>query len=94
MDRRTSHAVAFGLGFLTGALVLATLTGSRGDILAHLLVADLVALLLAAIMGVQVRAARARVEQCRAEADVERAARASAERALELAHSQAAEKKG
>src|SRR5204863_215244 len=48
MNRSTSHAVAFGLGFLTGALLLAML------------------------LGLQVRVARARAEQFRALLDTER----------------------
>jgi len=48
MDRRTSHTIAFGLGFLTGALLLAML------------------------MGLQVRVARARAEEFRAEAEAQR----------------------
>ena len=48
MDRRTRDAVAFGLGFLAGALLLAML------------------------MGLQVRVVQARAEQFRAEAEAER----------------------
>ena len=48
MNRSTRDAVAFGLGFLTGALLLAML------------------------MGLQVRVAQARAEQFRAEAEAQR----------------------
>jgi hypothetical protein len=54
MDRRTRDAVAFGLGFLTGALLLAML------------------------LGLQVRVAQARAEEFRAEAEAERKQTAAA----------------
>jgi hypothetical protein len=47
MNRSTSHAIAFGLGFLTGALLLAML------------------------MGLQVRVARAQAAHFRAEAEAQ-----------------------
>jgi uncharacterized membrane protein YciS (DUF1049 family) len=65
MNRSTRDAVAFGLGFLTGALLLAML------------------------MGLQVRVAQARAEEFRAEAEAERqqtiAARMIAEQQASMA---------
>jgi|HubBroStandDraft_6_1064221.scaffolds.fasta_scaffold205226_2 hypothetical protein len=104
MDRRTSHVAAFGLGFLTGALLLAVVMGLQ--LRAYSAQAELsrqeaeaerdraVAARDQAVAAQNLAADAHRVAaQCRAEANSERMARARVERELEEARNRLASKR-